>query len=129
MATNDEDKRKHLEFIQNVITRMASNTFIIKGWAITAVGAIYAYWLANQDYRVLFLILAITIFFWGHDAFYLRQERSYRELYYKVVDTDPKKIDYSMNAPRVDSAFFRPILLRSYGVIVVVTLVLIYIYK
>ena len=33
----NENKLKHLEFIQNIITRMNSNSFVIKGWSITLV--------------------------------------------------------------------------------------------
>ncbi len=35
-----EKKLKHLEFIQNTITRMANNSFLLKGWTITVVGAL-----------------------------------------------------------------------------------------
>lgn len=31
----DEAKICHLEMIQNVITRMNSNSFLLKGWSIT----------------------------------------------------------------------------------------------
>ena len=37
-----EDKLKHLEFIQNIITRMNTNSFLIKGWAVTIASAILA---------------------------------------------------------------------------------------
>ncbi len=30
-----ENKRKHLEFIQAIISRMASNLFFLRGWTIT----------------------------------------------------------------------------------------------
>ena len=32
-----ENKRAHLEMIQAVITRMAGNSFLIKGWSVTLV--------------------------------------------------------------------------------------------
>ena len=37
-----EKKLKHLEFIQNVILRMNNNSFLIKGWAITLISALFA---------------------------------------------------------------------------------------
>ena len=37
-----EKKLKHLEFIQNAINRMASNSFIIKGWCITLIVGLFA---------------------------------------------------------------------------------------
>lgn len=36
----NESKIKHLEFLQNCISRMANNSFIFKGWALTIVSAI-----------------------------------------------------------------------------------------
>jgi len=36
-----ENKIKHLEMIQGVINRMASNSFALKGWAVTLVSGIF----------------------------------------------------------------------------------------
>ena len=36
-----ENYRKHLEIIQGVINRMASNSFSLKGWAVTLVVGIF----------------------------------------------------------------------------------------
>jgi len=35
-----EAKLKHLEMIQDVIKRMASNSFLLKGWSLTLVVAL-----------------------------------------------------------------------------------------
>ncbi len=35
-------KEKHLEMIQGIINRMASNCFALKGWAVTLVSGIFA---------------------------------------------------------------------------------------
>ena len=37
-----ENKRKHLEFIQGAITRMASNLFFLRGWTISLVAGLFA---------------------------------------------------------------------------------------
>ena len=50
-----EQKLKHLEFIQNVINRMNSNSFLIKGWAVTLIAAIFA--LAAKDSNFQYIIL------------------------------------------------------------------------
>jgi hypothetical protein len=34
---------KHLEFIQAVITRLANDSFLRKGWALTVAGAFYGF--------------------------------------------------------------------------------------
>ena len=47
-----EDKRKHLELVQGVINRMAGNSFMLKGWAVTLVAGIFA--LAGKDIEKLY---------------------------------------------------------------------------
>jgi hypothetical protein len=81
-----EDVVKHLELVQGVITRMATNSFVLKGWTITLVAALFA--LAEKDANVNFAILALfpASSFWGLDAYYLRQERLFRELYETICN-------------------------------------------
>lgn len=77
----DEDPVKHLEFIQNIITRMANNSFLLKGWTVTIVAALFA--LAAQNSNSKFVVLAFfpVVTFWILDAYYLWQERLFRALY------------------------------------------------
>ncbi|MDD6211530.1 MAG: hypothetical protein PUB22_00020 [Clostridiales bacterium] len=93
-----ENKIKHLEMIQGVITRMASNSFALKGWAVTLVAGIFA--LAGKDVdKIYFLVAYIPIIvFWGLDSYYLMQERLYRSLYETVRKQKLEEIDFSMNA-------------------------------
>ena len=93
-----ENKHKHLEMIQAVINRMANNSFMLKGWAVTLVAGIFA--LASKDADKIYFMVAYVpiIAFWGLDAYYLRQERLYRKLYDKVRMMDESEIDFSMNA-------------------------------
>ena len=84
--------------IQGVINRMASNSFMLKGWAVTLVAGIFALAAKDAD-KLYFIISYVPIFvFWGLDAFYLRQERLYRRLYDKVRNQAEAEIDFSMNA-------------------------------
>ena len=93
-----ENKIRHLEMIQGVISRMASNSFLLKGWAVTLVAGIFA--LSAKDADKLYFIIAYIpiIVFWGLDAYYLLQERLYRSLYEKIAATDEDNIDFSMKA-------------------------------
>lgn len=93
-----EKKLKHLEMIQAVITRMAGNSFALKGWAVTLVAGLFA--LSGQDADPLYYLVAYIpiVVFWYLDAFYLMQERLYRNLYEKVRKQSEEEIDFSMNA-------------------------------
>ena len=81
----DEDRLKHLEFIQSVIARLAGNSFWLKGWSVTLVAAIFA--IATRDSTTYLLLVAVlpVVAFWGLDAFYVGQERIFRKLYEDVV--------------------------------------------
>ena len=90
-----ENKVAHLEMIQRVIARMASNSFLIKRWSVTLVVALFA--LAAADRNVLFVCLACfpALMFWALDAYFMRQERLFRKLYDRVRGAE--SIDFSMD--------------------------------
>lgn len=93
-----DKKMKHLELVQDVINRMANNSFMLKGWAVTLVAGIFA--LADKDTEKLYFFIAYVpvLVFWGLDAYYLLQERLYRSLYDKVRNTTEDNIDFSLKA-------------------------------
>ncbi|UOQ43572.1 hypothetical protein MUN89_16885 [Halobacillus salinarum] len=92
-----DHKVNHLQMIQGIISRMGQNSFLLKGWAITLVAALFA--LSGQGAREEFLLFAYVpiLIFWVLDAYYLRQERMYIHLYDYVRKKDDKDIDYNMN--------------------------------
>ncbi len=90
-----EAKLKHLEFIQNVVKRMNSNSFLIKGWCITLASAIFAITSQKSDY---FLIPYFSVpIFWILDSYYLSQEKKFRDLYKYVAKMKPDEVDFSMD--------------------------------
>ena len=116
-----ENKLKHLEMIQIIINRMASNSFLIKGWCVTLVSAVFV--LSAKDANTTFIAVAFfpVLMFWILDAYFLRQERLFRKLYNKVSKTDESAIDFSMNP-----APFTAEVASWLGVAVSLTLVLFY---
>ncbi|OXA70643.1 hypothetical protein B0A67_15570 [Flavobacterium aquidurense] len=125
-----EDKLKHLEFIQNVITRMNTNSFLIKGWAVTLVSALFA--LAAKDSNGDFAILSYIVIpsFWILDAFFISREKCFRTLY-KIVSAKTGGIDFKMSIENYNNgkntwlnAIFNTTLIVFYGVIVVVTIII-----
>lgn len=92
----DCDRAKHLELLQPVITRMASNSFALKGWSVTITAALLG--LAAKDANSGYAIVAFypAIAFWCLDAYYLRQERRFRALY-DAVRKDEKVDAFSMD--------------------------------
>jgi len=90
---------KEIDIIQDIIKRMAFNSFMIKGWAITLVAVTLL--LRGSKYQVLIAFIPILVF-WFLDAYFLWQERLYRRLYNWIIknrmDTDEHLFD--MNAYR-----------------------------
>jgi len=90
-------KQSHLEMIQGVINRLSHNSFLLKGWTVILISALFA--LAAKDKNALFIYLAYfpSIAFWCLDGYFLWQERLFRALYDHVRQLDEDDIDYSMN--------------------------------
>jgi len=95
---NNEEKIRHLEMIQSVISRMASNSFLLKGWTVTLVVGLLAF--ANlKDMESKFAIIAFipVLFFWLLDSFFLYQDRLYRKLYEHATTLENANVDFSLN--------------------------------
>ncbi|MGQ0641467.1 MAG: hypothetical protein ACT4P6_12000 [Gemmatimonadaceae bacterium] len=123
-----DKKLKHLEFIQQAINRMASNLFLLKGWTVTLIAALFA--LAAKESNNFYFVLAYlpTFMFWLLDGYFLSQERRFRSLYDYVRKQEESEIDFSMdtqpfkNTPprnRWRRALFSLTLVVYYGVLTV----------
>ena len=77
---------KYLEMIQNIIERLARNSFQIKAWAATIFTAtiILTYSIINT--LIFIVLIAVISLFWALDSYYLKQERLFRKLYEEKVD-------------------------------------------
>jgi hypothetical protein len=63
--------------VQTIVTRLASNSFLLKGWMITVVAGSFV--LSNKISELNVLVALIPVVaFWFLDAYYLRQERLFR---------------------------------------------------
>jgi hypothetical protein len=95
---SDFDKKlKHLEFIQNVITRMNSNSFLIKGWVVTLVAALFALSDKANDLNLYQIAFIPVPLFWILDGFFLATERHFVSLYKEVSVKNEDQIDFNMN--------------------------------
>jgi len=90
---------KEVDIIQGIINRMAYNSFLIKGWAITlVVGTLL---LKGNKYQVFIAFIPLIVF-WILDGYFLWQERMYRKLYEWVMKNRLNTEEYllDMNAYR-----------------------------
>lgn len=77
---------KHLDYIQAVITRHNSNSFMIKGWAITLSTAVFAIAGTSKEPVLALVSLVPIIVFWFLDSFYLANERCFVSLYSAAIN-------------------------------------------
>jgi hypothetical protein len=86
MKTIKIDREKFLieeiKVVQDIIKRMASNSFSIKTWTITLiVGTLLFKGNSNHTFIAFLPLFA----FWFLDAYYLQQERLFRKVYEWVI--------------------------------------------
>lgn len=126
-----DDKQKHLEFAQGVINRMGQNSFLIKGWTVTLVSALFA--LAAKDSNPKFVIVAYfpTIVFWLLDSYYLYQERLFRKVY--DYTRQQASVDFSLATKNFDKgisdwayAVLSKTILLFYGIVFLTLLIVMF---
>ncbi len=89
---------KHLEMLQQVITRMANNSFLIKGWSVTLLSAILVLTAKDKIFAMGWIALIPIVIFWLLDGFFLRQERLFRKLYDKCrIQLQESPTDFNMD--------------------------------
>lgn len=128
---------KEIDFIQAVITRMANNSFVLKGWLVSLVAVVLALTkdkIAIGDIKYFSLTLCFPVLvFWYLDAFFLHKEKCYRKLYEWTIENRLSTYDfsYSLNYKRfedkVGSVFkvmFTETLRLFYGFILIVLLII-----
>lgn len=98
-----EHRIKHLEFIQSAINRMASNSFFLKGWAVTLTGGLLALTFKEINRHYLLISLVVLGSFWLLDGYYLSRERRFVALYDLVRTSQEDGTDFSMDIGELGS--------------------------
>jgi hypothetical protein len=130
-----EDHRvRHLEMIQGVISRLGTDSFLVKGWAVTLSGAFLGFAIQGEDSGLAFAGLLPALVMWGLDAYFLGVERLFRALHNAVRTGEPPVEPFFMaathpafakTAPNATwrAALLSPTLCLFYGTLVVSTVV------
>lgn len=102
-----EELHKEIDLIQNCITRMANNSFLLKGWLVSLL-VVFITVSPNDTNPIIaaLIMLSLTAVFWYLDAFFLRMERLYIKLYNWVLEKrlkGNKDFQYNLDAKRFES--------------------------
>lgn len=88
MTERHENLIKSMEFCQNTISRMAQNSFSLKAWFLVAFSALFTFFAKSvsgeTDYQASLMDivwLVPMLMFPVLDAYYLKQERMFRDVY------------------------------------------------
>lgn len=120
----DNNKIKHLDYIQNIITRMNSNSFQIKTWTVTIVTALLAISINSKNSWFIVLAILPTVVLWFLDAYYLNTERKFRALYNEIAGITSKKNELKDFEMSIDD--FRKGICPYFKVLISPTIILIY---
>jgi len=128
---------KEVEIVQDIISRMGTNSFLIKGWTATLVVASLIVQGVSYHHYVAFLPLLV---FWYLDAYFLRTERLYRKLYDWLIINRQKSDEFllDMNNKSLEKRFgkevsctlqvmFSKTLVPFYGVLLFIIIVSVYV--
>ncbi|WP_229067459.1 hypothetical protein [Actinoplanes sp. DH11] len=99
-----DDRRKHLDYIQAVVTRMSAASSTAKGWLLPVVTATYGFALTKKAFAIALLGIAAVLLFSLLDANYLRQEKAYRRLYDAVARGTKTIPSFSLNPADAEDA-------------------------
>ena len=125
-----DNKVKQLEFIQGIVSRLAVNSFQLKGWSVFIVVAILGVGSLEGTSEIAILAVLPVLVFWGLDGYYLWQERLFRLLYDHIRRKNPAEVDFDMDPRPVKgedkgwlSATFSRTVLLFHGVLLFAMLV------
>ena len=92
---------KEIDLIQSIISRMANNSFLLKGWLISLIAIFFALTIdsvmVNKPVYFGAILSLIVIVFWYLDAFFVHKEKCYRELYNWVIENRKNTDNYLYN--------------------------------
>lgn len=129
-----ENKARHLEMIQGIINRLSTNSFLLKGWSVILVSALFALSAHNASMNFIYLALFPAVFFWGLDGYFLWEERKFRALFDRIRLLPENEIDFSMDRSYSEtrswfSAVFSKTLIPFHGVLILAILAVMLITK
>lgn len=123
---------KETELVQGIISRMANNSFLIKGWSVTLVVASLLF---KGVFYHHFVALIPWLIFWCYDAYFLRLEKLYRKSYDWLInnrlDNDRFLLDmakdsleerFGKEVPCLSQIAFSKTLVIFYGILFIIIL-------
>lgn len=122
---------EHLKIIQPIITRMSSAMLSIKAFSLTTFSLLVGLAIKDKILEIFFIVFPLILIFWVLEAFYLWQERLYRNLYDDTRISD--KTDFNMSVEKYKKTTKYSLCIKSvalfpfYGLLLICNGILLYI--
>jgi len=104
--SSDADFRQHLQFIQDLIARMAQASERAKSWLLPVATAAYGYSFIQNSNAIAWLGIIATGVFWFLDASYLSNERRFRALFARVIEGGSNIPRFSLDYRLAEETFW-----------------------
>ncbi|WNB16786.1 hypothetical protein [Marivirga arenosa] len=133
-----DEEKQHLEFIQNVINRLSTNSIQLKAITITLAAGLLAIYASNPKLILIYIAAFQVLFFWLLDSYYLQQERKFRGIYndksgvtsnHVIKDYEMPTDKYKKGKYRFFRSFFSLSKLLFFGSVIVILIATIVVIK
>lgn len=110
---NNSDRKeilyKEIDLIQNCVTRMSQNSFMVKGWLITLISVVLALLPEKFNVQILCIVGIIAVLcFWFLDAFFLKTEKLYIMKYEWIIKNRKSSNEYIFDLDPYNSNMWLP---------------------
>lgn len=85
LSLTPEDRRKHLDYIQAIVTRQSTASTSAKGWLLPIMTATFSFAFSQKSWELGVIGLVAVFLFAYLDANYLKSEKRFRTLYDTVA--------------------------------------------
>jgi hypothetical protein len=83
---------------------MSGNSFLLKGWAITIIGGLFALTFKETNCTYIYFSSMLLVFFALLDSYYLSRERLFIKLYNHVRKEKETDVNFSMDISQFKSS-------------------------
>lgn len=114
---NQDNVHFHLQLLQNVIGRMATNSASAKTWCITLVSALVVLLVERKSNHLNLIVLIPIVLFYSVDVYYLALEKGFRQSYEgfvnKIHTNNIEESDFYLIKPIGESNTLRKAAIKS----------------
>ena len=112
----NQEQIEELKIYQDIIKRLAENSFRIKAWTVTLIVGILLF--KDVGIELLLISMIPVLSFWFIDSYYVHLERFYRDSYNDIVlNKNPKRIPFLIPGNQINFKKILKTMLSSFNLL------------